>query len=113
MRRVTNRIFNGNTLIPISLVITVIVGSLVVGASFNQIEANAEDIENLQKRTSSLEEARIRGLNLQENLSTLQARQARTQENIEEILEGQEQRLNRLEILIDRLSRPGGTMDGR
>lgn len=107
------KVLSNGTLVPIGLVITVIAGALAVGASFNQIEANAEDIEDLDGRTASLEESRTRGLILQENLNTLQARQARTQEGIEDILDGQEERLLRLEILIERLSREGGTMSGR
>lgn len=96
------------TVMPIGLVVTVIAGALAVGASFNQIEANAEDIDSLDERTKQLETSQTRGLILQENLNTLQAQQARTQEGIEGILQGQEQRILRLEILIERLSEEGG-----
>ena len=105
------RVFSHDTLIPVGLVVTVIVGAVAVGSSFNQISANAEDIESLDDRTKQLETAQTRGLILQENLNTLQAQQARTQEGIEELLQGHEERMIRLEILIDRLSDEGGTMN--
>ena len=107
------KVFSNDTLIPTGLVLTIIAGALAVGASFNQIEANAEDIDALDERTKVLETTQTRGLILQENLNTLQAQQARTQEGIEELLQGHEQRMIRLEILIERLSRESGTMDGR
>lgn len=107
------KVLSNGTLMPIGLVLTVVGASIAVGAAFNQIEANAEDIEGLEGRTKVMEESQTRGLILQENLNTLQARQARTQEGIEQLLDRQDDRIIRLEILIERLSEEGGTMGSR
>lgn len=110
------KVFSSETLLPVGLVITIIAVTFAIGISFAQIEANAEDNDAQDAKLSEhetvlkeMDRGLNRGLILQENLNTLQAQQTRTQERLSEVVNGQQQQILRLEILIERLSEVRGT----
>lgn len=112
------KVLSNETLMPVGLVITIMAGAVAVGASFTQISANAEDNEDQDAKIAAQESSireidrdLTRSLILQENVNTVTARQAETQGTLTELLGKQDDRILRLEILIERLSVEGGTMD--
>ena len=111
------KVLSTETLMPIGLVVTVAAFVFYAGISFNQISANAEDNEAQDTKISSheasireIDRGLTRSLILQENVNTITAQQAETQGTLTELLAKQDDRILRLEILIERLSVEGGTM---
>lgn len=100
-------------LVPIGLVVSIIVGALAVGASFNQIEANAEDIDTLEEDIDALKTIRTRSIMTNENINVLLERQQRLLESQDEQLDVQQRQIDRINILIERLAEEGGSMSGR
>ena len=104
---------NSNSTISIGLAVLLGGAIYLAGGNSIQISANAEDNERQDVVIDQLKTAVTRGIITQENIATLLARQAAADEDVAETLSELSERALRLEILIERLSQEGGTMNRR